>query len=132
MVLVDPTHPSLSRSEGEPLFLPHGGNAPALERHVQALRTIHQGIGSNDAVFAAFLEAGILAPLKVEVRVDDELQYNLPDLFSISGEALARLEGAALAGLNAGGYLALAFHVMNSVGNMQHLIALKNRKRREG
>lgn len=130
MVLIEPGHPRLSRSEGEPLFLAHGGNAPALERHVHVLRTIHQGITVNDAVFAAFLDAGILAPIKAELRVDDDLQYDIPDLFSISGEALARLDGTVLARLNAAGYLALAFHVLASVGNIQHLITLKNRKRR--
>lgn len=130
VVLIEPTHPGLSRGEGEPLFLPHGGNAPALERHVQALRIIHQGNGINDAVFSAFLKAGILAPVSAEIRIDDDLHYNIPDLFSISTEALARLAGAVLASLNAAGYLAPAFHVVASIGNVQHLVALKNRKRR--
>ncbi len=132
VVLIDPGHPDLSRSEGEPLFLPHGGNTPVLERHIQVLRTIHQGNGMNDAVFAAFLDAGIVAPLNVEVRIDEEAkQYKIPDLFSVSSAALARLDGVVLARLNATGYLAMAFFVAGSAGNLQHLIALKNRKRRE-
>jgi len=129
MMLIDPAHPRLSRSEGEPLFLPHGGNAPALERHIQVLRALHGGMGLNDAVFAAFLDAGILAPVKAEVRIDDALGYDIPDLFSISSEALARLDAPALVRLNQSGYLALAFHVLASLGNMQHLVALKNRRR---
>ena len=129
MMLVDLAHPRLSRSEGEPLFLPHGGNAPVLEHYLRVLRTLHGGLGLNDDVFAAWLEAGILAPVKVDVRIDDTTGYDIPDLFSISGEALAQLDGAVLAGLNARGYLGMAFHVLASLGNMPHLIALKNRKR---
>ncbi len=131
MILMDPDHARLSKTEGEPLFLQHGGNAPALERHVQVLRTIHQGIGINDAVFAAFLDAGILAPVKVDVRVNDALEYNIPDLLSISAEALTKLKGPALVKLNEGGYLALAFYVLASVNNVRRLIELKNRKRQK-
>lgn len=129
MMLIDPAHPRLSRSAGEPLFLPHGGNAPVLERHIQVLRTLHGGLGINDDVFAAWLEAGILAPVKVDIQIDDATGYDIPDLFSISGEALAQLEGPALVRLNESGYLGMAFHVLASLGNMPHLIALKTRKR---
>ncbi|HTN40145.1 MAG TPA: SapC family protein [Asticcacaulis sp.] len=129
MMLIDPAHPRLSRSAGAPLFLPHGGNAPVLEGYLQVLRTLHGGLGLNDAVFAAWLEAGILAPVKVDIRIDDATGYDIPDLFSISGEALAGLDGAVLASLNARGYLGMAFHVLASLGNVPHLIALKNRKR---
>ncbi len=129
MVLIDVAHSRLSRSEGEPLFLPHGGNAPVLERHILVLRTLHSGLGLNDDVFAAWLDAGLLVPVKLDVRIDDTLGYDIPDLFSISGEALARLDGTALAKLNARGYLGMAFHVLTSLGNMQHLVTLKNRKR---
>lgn len=129
MMLVDPAHPRLSRSEGESLFLSHGGNAPVLEHHIQVLRTLHGGLGLNDEVFAAWLDAGIVAQVKVDIQIDDATGYDIPDLFSISTEALARLDGSALASLNARGYLAMAFHVLASLGNMPHLIALKNRKR---
>ena len=132
MILVDPDHPRLSKTEGDPLFLPHGGNAPVLEHHVQVLRTIHHGIGLNDAVFAAFLDAGLLAPVRVDLRIDDTLGYNIPDLLSISTEALTALDGPTLARLNENGYLALAFQVVASVGNMRHLIALKTRKHHGG
>jgi hypothetical protein len=128
MMLIDPAHPCLSRSEGEPLFLPHGGNAPILERHIQALRTLHIGLSLNDEVFAAWLDAGIVAPVKVDARIDDTTGYDIPDLFSISAEALAQLDGPALVKLNENGSLALAFHVLASVANLQHLIALKIRK----
>ncbi len=128
MMLMEPAHPRLSRSEGEPLFKAHGGNAPVLERYLQVLRTLHGGLSLNNDVFAAWLDAGIVAPVKVDIQIDDARGYDIPDLFSISGEALTRLDGAALASLNERGYLALAFHVLASLGNVQHLIALKTRK----
>ena len=129
MMLVDPAHPRLSRSEGYPLFLPQGGNAPVLERHIQILRTLHNGLEVNDSVFAAWLDAGLVAPVKVDIQIDDATGYDIPDLFSISAEALAGLDGPVLAALNAKGYLAMAVHALTSLGNVTHLIALKTRKR---
>jgi len=128
VVLIDPAHPRVSRSEGLPLFLSHGGNAPVLERHIQALQTLHNGLELNDAVFSAWLEAGLVAPVNVDIRINDDMGYDIPDLFSINAEALAQLDGAALARLNARGYLGMAFHVLVSLGNVQHLITLKTRK----
>lgn len=128
MMLIDLSDPRLSRSEGHPLFLPRGGNAPVLERHIQVLRMLHAGLSLNDDVFSAWLDAGILAPVKIDARIDDTTGYDIPDLFSISAEALEQLDGPTLIRLNESGYLAMAFHVLASVGNMQHLITLKIRK----
>ncbi|WP_235074342.1 SapC family protein [Asticcacaulis sp. AC466] len=127
MVLIDPLHPRLSRNEGIPLFLPHGGNAPLLEHHIQILQTLHSGLTLNDDVFGAWLDAGLLAPVKVDIQINDDTGYDIPDLFSINAEALAKLDGAVLAGLNARGYLGLAFQVLTSLANVQQLIALKSR-----
>ena len=129
VMLVDPAHPRLSRSEGEPLFLPHGGNAPVLEHYLRVLRTLHGGLELNDSIFAAWLDAGLVMPVKLDVQIDDSTGYDIPDLFSINGDALAQLGGASLASLNANGYLALAFQVLASLGNMPHLITLKTRKK---
>ncbi|WP_303831119.1 SapC family protein [Asticcacaulis taihuensis] len=129
MIMMDPDHPRLSRSEGEPLFRPHGGHAPALERILQTLRTLHIGNEASRHMFAAFEAAGLLAPVNIEIRFDETTQYKLPGFFSISREALAGLDGDALQKLNAAGFLGLAFHVVASMGNISRLIDMKNRRR---
>ncbi len=129
MIMVDTAHPRISRSDGAPLFLAHGGNAPALERAVQALRTLHAGIAASDAMFAAFHDAGLLAPVNIEIKIDDSTSYALTDFFSISQEGLARLDAATLQSLNQSGFLALAFCVIHSTGNVRRLIEMKTRRR---
>jgi len=128
MIMIDTGHPRVSRTEGDPLFLAHGGNAPALERAVNALRTLHTGTAANDAMFAAFQEAGLLAPVNIEIKLDDGATYALPEFFSISQEALARLDAATLENLNRSGFLALAFCVIHSTGNIRRLIDMKTRR----
>lgn len=129
MIMVDLDHPRISRTEGAPLFQPHGGQSPALERIVQTLRTLHVGAEASHAMFAAFEAAGILAPLDINIRLDETTQYSLPGFFSISSEALSQLDGERLQQLNATGFLALAFCVLTSTGNMSRLIEMKNRQR---
>jgi len=129
MIMIDTAHPRISRTHGDPLFLAHGGNAPALERAVQALRTLHTGLAASDAMFAAFHDAGLLAPVNIEIKIDEGTSYQLPDFFSVSQEACARLDAATLENLNRSGFLALAFCVIHSTGNMRRLIDMKTRRR---
>jgi len=128
MIMIDTAHPRVSREHGEPLFLAHGGNAPALERAVNALKTLHAGMAASDAMFAAFHAAGLLAPVNIEIKLEDGTTYALPDFISISQEALARLDAATLENLNRSGFLALAFCVIHSTGNIRRLIDMKTRR----
>src|SRR5690606_7322863 len=44
VIHVDLDHPRVSRTEGEPVFLPHGGNSPYLEHIAMVLRGIREGV----------------------------------------------------------------------------------------
>jgi hypothetical protein len=128
MIHVDLEHPRISRTEGENLFLPHGGNAPYLEQVTEVLRTIYLGIEANGPMFSAFAEAGLIEPVQIEIKLGDGAQYNLPQYHSISDERLAALNGSALERLHRQGFLRLAFQAAASLGNISRLIDLKNRK----
>jgi hypothetical protein len=128
MILVDPDHPRISRTEGEPLFLAHGGNSATLTQVIQVLQQIYAGAQASDAMFAAFYEAGLLAPVEIEVKVSDQQAYMLKDMFSISANALQGLSAAHLKSLNETGFLPLAFHVVSSLGNLSYMIERKHRR----
>ena len=55
----------------------------------------------------------------------------MPNFFTIDAERLASLKGDALERLNRPGYLQLAVMVVHSLGNVEWLIELKNRRRAE-
>ncbi len=129
VILVDPEHPLISRTEGEALFRPHGGNSPRLERITRVLQTIHQGIEVSNVMFEAFVAANLIAQLEVDLRLDDVTSYKLPDLFTISADALRALDATTLQSLNRQGFLALAHYVLASHGNLARLIEMKNRRR---
>lgn len=129
VLMLNPDDARISRTEGTPLFLAHGGRSAALERGAAALRTIHTGLAESRAMFDAFLDAGLVAPLQIDIRLDDRTSYALPEVYSISAEGLAGLSGDVLRRLNENGLLALAFHIRASLGNINWIIDAKNRKR---
>ena len=132
MVHVDLDHPRISKTEGEPVFLRHGGHSPYLEHATRMLQLIYHGAELARPMFAAFEEAGLIESMEAEVKLDDRVQYRLPDFFTIDQDRLAALDGAALERLNQLGYLQLAIFVVHSLGNVQWLIELKNRRRAAG
>jgi hypothetical protein len=128
MVHVDLDHPRISTTEGEPVFLRHGGHSPYLERAGRVLKLIWRGAERVKPMFAAFEAAGLIEPMDVEVNLDGRVKYTLPGFFTINQERLDALDGATLEHLNRQGFLQLAMLVAASLGNMHWLIELKNRR----
>jgi hypothetical protein len=128
MIHVDLDHPRVSRTEGEAVFLPAGGNAPYLQGVVGLLGAIYDGLEVAPSMFAAFEELALIEPVVVEIKLDDERSYDLPDLYTISQERLAGLEAANLLRLHQSGLLRAAQWVVSSMGNLRALIDLKTRK----
>ncbi|MES2442649.1 MAG: SapC family protein [Pseudomonadota bacterium] len=129
MIRVDLDDPRVSRSEGVPLFLPHGGNAPYLGHIAGVLRTIFVGNKLIAPMFAAFHEFGLIREAEVEIRLDDATLYRLPGYHTIAEDRLAALDGAALEALHRTGFLRAAFLAAASLANVNRLIELKNRRR---
>jgi hypothetical protein len=127
MIRIDLDDPRVSRSEGAPVFLPHGGNSPYLERMTVVLRTIYVGHHLLDPMIAAFEAAGLLRPVNLEARVGEGEIYAVSDALVIDRERLAALGAEELASLHKGGFLQSAFMAAASLGNMQRLVELKAR-----
>lgn len=128
VIHVDLDHPRVSRDGGEPLFLPHGGNAPLLEAMADALRVIHEGQGQSRALSAALAEAGLLQPVALDVEVGEGRRYRIADVWAVAREGVAGLDPAALARLHASGFLPHAVFAAASLGNLPHLAALKRER----
>lgn len=127
MIRVDLDDPRVSRSEGTPVFLPQGGNAPYLEQVTAVLRTIYVGHHLLDPMIAAFEAAGLLRPVNLEARVAEGEVYAIPDALVIDRERLAALKAEELAALHQGGFLQAAFLAAASLGMVQRLVELKAR-----
>jgi hypothetical protein len=129
VIHVDLDDPRISAAEGEPVFLPQGGNSRYLDRIVGILNAIRTGLEVSKAMFAAFNAAGLIEPVKIEVKFNSEEQYDLHGMYTINQKKLAELDAEALHTLNRSGFLQGAFLVTSSLGNVQRLIEMKGRRR---
>ncbi len=128
VIHVDLDHPRVSHVEGEPVFLPHGGNTPYLDHIATVLRDIRDGLEVAKAMFAAFTAMNLIEPVKVEVKLNEQEAYGLSGLHTVSPDKLRDLDASSLYKLNQAGFLHLAFFVVASHGNVRKLMALKQRR----
>ena len=129
VIYVDLDDPRVSRTEGQPVFLPHGGNAPYLEHMSNVLRAIRLGIELEAGMFAAFEAEDLIEPAALDIRLDQHTVYQVPDIYSINEDKLAALEGEPLDRLHRSGFLRLAYMVLSSLSNVNRLIDMKNLQR---
>lgn len=127
VIHVDLDHPRVTRADGsgDPVFLPQGGQAPALERALDALRAIHFGNEASGTMTALFDELGLAEPVSLDVQVSDRHSYSFNDYLAITHEKIAGLDGTALAKLNQAGFLMPAIFAASSLANINRLIARK-------
>lgn len=127
-IVIDLDDPRVGESDGEPIFLAHGGAAPSLQSAAQALRTVHEGLKLSSAMFDLFTELELLNPVDIDIDLGDGTHYRLADQFTVGAQQFAELAGAALERLNRSGFLSCAIHARSSLANISRLIELKSRK----
>lgn len=128
---IDLEHPRVTRgdsADGEPLFLPYGGQTPFLQDMASMLETLH--LGMQDAKnFVALLEQyQLLEPVTINVTLKDGGTHQLVGFLTIAEEQLAKLDGTALAQLHQQGYLQAIYLMIASQGQIRQLVALKNQQ----
>ena len=128
MIHVDLDHPRIGRDDGERLFLPAGGNAPYLQGVNQALAQIHDGLEIAGPMFAAFEELGLIEPIDIEIKLDDQTTYDIPGVFTLAPDRLAAVSGEALERLHQSGLLRAAQWIVSSLGNVEALVARKTQR----
>lgn len=114
--------------DGEPVFKPHGGNAPALEAAMEALRSLQAGAAIGSTMTALFDDLGLVEPVRLQVQFDEHSGVDFDGYFAVTAERIASLDGSALERLNKAGLLDAAVFAAASLGTMQRLIMRKRRK----
>jgi hypothetical protein len=128
MMHVDLDSPRISRTEGEAVFLPHGGNTEFLERMSSVLLAIHQGIAGIQPFIAALLEHELLESFVLDVQLANGSQNRLAGFYSIHEERLLGLSGAVLERFNRAGYLQAIHMAIASLSQFRALIERMNRR----
>ena len=126
MIHIDLDSPRVSKTEGEAIFMPHGGMTPYLENINSTLLTIHEGMQSNAHFIGALVRHELLEQFVLDVTLDDGSQNRLGGFHTINEERLAALDAAALDSLHKAGHLAAIYFQLASLSNFRALIDRKN------
>lgn len=126
IVHIDLDHPSVSYTEGEPVFLEHGGEGPLLERVSSILMTIHEGHEKSESLSKLLVGLELIESVNVEIEFRDGSGQNLSGLYTINEEKLRALSAEGLDALHKNGHLQTMYMMLASMPNMTRLIERKN------
>lgn len=130
VVHVDMDSPRLSRHEGEPVFLPYGGNSDYLERISSVLQAIHHGLQATPAFVAALQRHQLLEPFGLEFEFADGSAHRWAGCHTIHEDRLSQLDAAAVAELHQAGHLHDIYMAVASVARFRDLIQRADDARR--
>lgn len=132
VIHVDLDDARVNRTDGEPVFLEHGGSTRYLKHIAALLNGIQEGLAIGQSMYRAFESLELIEPVKLEIDVLEDVRYVLNGFHMIDRERLAALKGSDLAELNRAGFLEGAFLVLASQSNMARLIERKRLRTARG
>lgn len=127
VVSIDLDDPSVNDSEGEPLFLAHGGESTYLERITSILMTILQGHEANRVFSQLLVGLDLVESVRMEVELHDGSTQAVEGLYTINEDRLRALNAAALGTLHQKGHLKDVYMMLASLTNVAGLIDKKSR-----
>ena len=126
VIHVNMDSPRVSPSDGEAVFLPHGGISPYLEQTNSILNTINEGYPVHQLFIRELVEHDLLEPFAIDIQLNDGSQNRLMGFHTINEDALFELDGDVLASLNEKGFLLPIYMAVASLSNIRDLIERKN------
>lgn len=126
VVSVDIDSPRCSSSEGERVFLEHGGNSEYLERVNSILHLIYKGYESSVGFADMLLGMDLLESFVLDVELNDGSNHRLAGFYTIKEETLKTLPGKDLAVLRNNGFLEAIYMVIASMSHIPDLVDRKN------
>lgn len=128
VISIDLDHPRVSHTDGEKLFLEHGGSTEYLKRISYILHAINEGVVETEALVEDLLKYDLLQPFSLEVELNNGSRHKLEGFHTINEEKLVKLNGEALADLSRKFFLPAAYMVVASLSNIRKLIGMKNQR----
>lgn len=127
VVHVDLDSPRIANDgQGQPVFLPYGGNSPFLERITNVLSVVHEGVAEADRMLSEFKRLDLIEGITLEIEFSNGMFYKNSRYATVSKEKLLALPDAEVAALHRSGLLRYAYLMIGSISNIQQLVDIKN------
>lgn len=126
MVSIDMDNPRVSETEGEALFLEHGGTSEFLQKTTASLELIHQAHEHSKIFIEALIEHDLLESFTLDIELNNGSSNQLLGFYTINEDSVQQLSGEILGRLNEQGFLQPIFMVLASHSRIRSLVELKN------
>lgn len=127
VISVDMDNPRVNKTEGEPVFLEHGGNTAYLEQINSILNLVREGFERNSAFIDMLMGMDLLESFVLDVELNDGSQHRMSGFYTINEESLLGLTGDDLVILNNNGHLEPIYMAIASMSNISTLVEMKNK-----
>jgi hypothetical protein len=125
---IDLDHPSVDATGKNALLNPDGSDSPYLKGILSILGELVTGKERTEQFIAAALSLDLLAPIVLDIILDDKTPLQLEGLYGIDEDKFRQLDEREIARLWKIGYLDLICSVLIASGQIVKLIRLKNQR----
>ena len=126
VISIDMDSPRISKTDGEALFLPHGGHSDYTDHVITILQALHDGQSINKDFMQLLQKHNLMESLDIDVTLANQETHRLAGFFTINETVLAELPIEVVSDLNKSGALQAIYMVIASMSNMPKLIERKN------
>ena len=127
VVSVDMDNPRVNETDGQAVFLEHGGNTEYLEQVNSILKLVSDGFERNSAFIDMLMGMDLLESFVLDVELDDGSQHLMSGFYTINEESLLGLTGDDLVILNNNGHLEPIYMAIASMSNIPKLVEMRNK-----
>jgi hypothetical protein len=128
VLCIDLDSPCLEASGAKTLVNPDGSDSDYLKGILSILGELIAGRKATEQFIATVLSLDLLAPIMLDIVLDDGTPLQVTGLYSVDEEKLKQLDAGEVARLWQTGYLDLIYTVLIASGQIFKLIRLKNQR----
>ncbi|MBT8102268.1 MAG: SapC family protein [Gammaproteobacteria bacterium] len=126
VVSIDMNSPRVNETEGEALFLEHGGISDYLSAMTEMLETIRLANEMNAGFVDALLKLDLIEAVTMQVELKDRSKNELLGYYTINEDKLQQLDSESLGELHSQHYLESIFMILASMSCFRTLVEKKN------
>lgn len=126
VVSIDLNSPRVSETEGEPLFLEHGGTSEYLASIVEMLETLRLANQMNAGFVETLLDLDLIESVTMRIELKNGSKHELLGYYTINEDKLKELDGETLAKLHNNHYLESIYMIVASMACFRTLVEKKN------
>jgi len=126
VVSIDINSPRVNESEGEALFLEHGGTSDYLAAMTELLETIRLADEMNTDFVDALLKLDLIEAVTMQVELKDGSKHEMLGYYTINEEKLDALDSETLGELHGHHYLDSIYMILASLSCFRTLVQKKH------